>query len=468
MSQSFIRMPPASTVGYKYKTCQKCCDISKRSMQKKRKRKNSDEGPPHRPAEASNCDNLIEDPESDTSDDNKRNVPIVFQDHKAIMKQLKNVFKMSECLFFHGRYNRPLDPLISEKDYVKQTAYDIWKVTGYRFQVKDNVILANGHKTRHWCCQDKDRKQRSRPSQKEGAKHRDTLGMRRYDCKSKLNISCRTNSSHGEMTRTITIWLKHLMGHIPYYDVALPLEAAEMIREGLDWTTPNEMVRRIHITYPAVSTKQVHKAWSTMSETLYHQPEQYEDEVDLLTLPTMDGVEQVAWVMKKIVKLLRGKIVEIGIDATYNTNSRHLELYTVLGEYDNTGFPLSYCLLTTASSIEEGKHLKARRTWADVKHQLCWWHLREATKRRLKGNLPTSIYHPQRAMREHPFIDPTFKPHGRVDLDDTEGHVPGEVYDVNANLMPYNNPNSINAISARIHSSLAIRCQLPKGLRPGQ
>ena len=27
-----------------------------------------------------------------------------------------------------------------------------------------------------------------------------------------------------------------------------------------------------------------------------------------------------------------------------NTNSRHLELYTILGEYDNAGFPLSYCV----------------------------------------------------------------------------------------------------------------------------
>src|ERR1700761_7878209 len=127
-------------------------------------------------------------------------------------------------------------------------------------------------------------------------------------------------------------------------------------------------------------------------------------------------------------------------------NSRHLKLYTVLTEYDNAGFPLSYCLLTTASSIEEQKRLKAlelwavilrdkydvrprfvhtdkdmaeigasRRTWTESKHQLCWWHLREAIKRRFKGNLPTSVYHPQRAAREHPFINPSFTPYGHTD-----------------------------------------------------
>jgi hypothetical protein len=168
------------------------------------------------------------------------------------------------------------------------------------------------------------------------------------------------------------------------------------------------------------------------------------------------------------------------MNKTDNTNSKHLELYTILGEYDNTGFPLSYCLLTTASSVEEGKRLRAleawamilrdkygvaprfvhtdkdmaeigasRRTWKEAKHQLCWWHVREALKRRLKGNLPTSVYHPLRAVHEYPFISPTFKPYGRADPDDTEGRDPGEASEHGlqyggANMAQYpNNPNSI-------------------------
>jgi hypothetical protein len=92
-----------------------------------------------------------------------------------------------------------------------------------------------------------------------------------------------------------------------------------------------------------------------------------------------------------------------------NTNSKHLELYSVLGEFDNAGFPLSYCLLSTAMSIEIGKHTIALRKWAlclrdkygvvpafvhvdkdmaeismsksvwpEAKIQLCYWHLRKA------------------------------------------------------------------------------------------
>ena len=166
---------------------------------------------------------------------------------------------------------------------------------------------------------------------------------------------------------------------------------------------------------------------------------------------------------------------------TDNTNSHHLELYTVLGEYDNVDFPLSYCLLTTASSVEDGKHTKAleawaatlhneygivpcfvhtdkdmaeigasRQVWPEAKHQLCWWHQREAIRKRLKGNLHTSAYNTQHANQEHAFICTTFKPYGCVDLKDSEGGIPGEtcewvVHEKNENTIPVtsDDPNSI-------------------------
>jgi hypothetical protein len=35
-----------------------------------------------------------------------------------------------------------------------------------------------------------------------------------------------------------------------------------------------------------------------------------------------------------------------------NTNSKNLEKYSVMGEYDNVGFPLSYCLLSTVVAMD--------------------------------------------------------------------------------------------------------------------
>ena len=40
------------------------------------------------------------------------------------------------------------------------------------------------------------------------------------------------------------------------------------------------------------------------------------DDVQVLDVPRMEGVEQIAWVMKKVMLPLEGKIVEVGIDAT--------------------------------------------------------------------------------------------------------------------------------------------------------
>lgn len=194
------------------------------------------------------------------------------------------------------------------------------------FRIKEHLPLKSGHKTRYWCCQDKNRKTKSQPSKREGAIPHDTLGMHRYDCKSKLNISCRTNQSNVH-THTITIWLEHHMKHTPYYDVSLPPEATSLIRENIEYHSPNEIAKRILLTHPSVTANQVHAAWTTMSETLWKRDKdqvasikmllgEYKDDTAILELPKMEGVEQVAWVMKKVILPLRGKIVEIGIDAT--------------------------------------------------------------------------------------------------------------------------------------------------------
>ena len=198
--------------------------------------------------------------------------------------------------------------------------------------MKDNQLQKNGYRTRYWCCQDEDRKKEAQTSQREGLKHRDTLGMNRFRCKSGLNISCRANLGSEENTRTITIWLEHHMRHIPYYDVSLPPDAAALIRENLEWICPSEIAKKVQSTYPSITTNQVHAAWTTMSETLWKRGTQQipsvrtllgelQDDVAILDLLDVDGVEHVAWVMKKIALPLRGQIVEIGMDATCERNA---------------------------------------------------------------------------------------------------------------------------------------------------
>lgn len=63
-----------------------------------------------------------------------------------------------------------------------------------------------------------------------------------------------------------------------------------------------------------------------MSETLWKRDDQqlwsaeillhgYSSEVDMFDLPKADGVEQLAWGVKKVSDKLQGKVVEVGINA---------------------------------------------------------------------------------------------------------------------------------------------------------
>lgn len=158
--------------------------------------------------------------------------------------------------------------------------------------------------------------------------------MHRYACKGRLNISYRTNPKGEEKTNRVTVWLEHNAKHTPYYDVSLPPEAAALIRENLEWFSPHEVAKLVLQTYPSISANQVHFAWTTMSETLWKRDREQlpsvkallgelKSDVAVLHLPEIDGVEQIAWVMKKVVEPLQGKIVEIGIDATCESVSEH-------------------------------------------------------------------------------------------------------------------------------------------------
>ena len=200
------------------------------------------------------------------------------------------------------------------------------KVSNAPKQNKEHLLLTTGHKTWFWCYQDQSRKSKAIPSQREGAVHRDTLRMHCYDCQSQLNILYRANL-RSEETYTISVWLEHHIWHTPYYDVGFPHEAAALIWENLEWSSPNEVVRKLMLTYPSISTNQIHTAWTTMSRTLWKQDREQlhsvkvllgelKDDIAILDLPATEGVEQIAWVMKNIVAPLRGKIIEIGIDAT--------------------------------------------------------------------------------------------------------------------------------------------------------
>jgi hypothetical protein len=107
----------------------------------------------------------------------------------------------------------------------------------------------------------------------------------------------------------------------------MPSEAIEIIRENLEWCTPSSLIAKIQSFHPSITANQIHAAWTTMSETLWKRdPDQlisaklmlteYSDDVDVFDIMTETGVIQLSWAMKHILSSLKGKVVEIGMDAT--------------------------------------------------------------------------------------------------------------------------------------------------------
>ena len=110
----------------------------------------------------------------------------------------------------------------------------------------------------------------------------------------------------------------------------MPQEAADIIHENLEWTTPVLIIPKVQAAYPQVMGKQVHRAWMEMSEVLWKRNhmqlpsarlllEEFDDDVDVFKIDVAEGVQQLCWGMKKILLQLKGKVVEIRMDATCKT-----------------------------------------------------------------------------------------------------------------------------------------------------
>jgi hypothetical protein len=60
-------------------------------------------------------------------------VPVIFEDSEALLNAIRKAFNSRESVEFEGSYVQTEDPLVSDKDRVRMTIHDVWKVTGYRF-----------------------------------------------------------------------------------------------------------------------------------------------------------------------------------------------------------------------------------------------------------------------------------------------------------------------------------------------
>ncbi|KAJ3792784.1 hypothetical protein GGU11DRAFT_818928 [Lentinula aff. detonsa] len=303
----------------------------------------------------------------------------------------------------------PLDLVVSDKARVQMIQSEVWKITGYQFRyvidVHEHHQMEAGYKTLFWCSQDAEQKKNSRKREDEQVQNQDTL---------------------------VSIHIKHHHKHVPYYNVLMPEEAAEIIQDNIITSTPNSLI---------------HSAWSTMSQEIWKKDpdqltsarkllEDYGSLVDVFVASLEEGVTQISWGVKLIAMTINQKaeIVKIAMDATFETNQKHLELYCIMMEVDGIGFPNSYYLLSTraiehwVSQVRERYHLDPRHIgtdkdlgeiglcqilWPNAKLTICWWHQRKA--------LLTTLYDPVKAQKAFPFINIGFVPKGRSDPNEHGG-----------------------------------------------
>ncbi|KAF7305110.1 SWIM-type domain-containing protein [Mycena kentingensis (nom. inval.)] len=303
--------------------------------------------------------------------------------------------------------------------------------------------------------------------------------MERYPCKSRLVVTVRNN--------TLFINLRHGHRHLVYRDTSMPTAAIEFIRDAPESASPAALAEQVREQFENVSNAQVFNIWREKMESHYKRDDnqlksaalllkEFPDLVDVLEpVGVPADVEILVWGMKKLGDTVGRETLETALDATYSTNSRGLELYALMGELDNAGFPLAYCLMTTATSISQGKRKKTltaflscvkaqygtkpefthvdkdmgeigalRSIWPAAKTSICWWHINDAVSKRLKkAKLSTTPYKPAKACEEFTFISCEFVPAGKPDKTEYEGGKPDDASDDEDDIQPTQNPNKL-------------------------
>jgi len=184
--------------------------------------------------------------------------------------------------------------------------------------------VKNGITGRFWCCQDLARRKKAQPSTKDGVQHRETLGLKRFECRSELLITC-TSDREAQILR---ITLSHSQNHTPYFDVSIPPEAVNIIRDNVDWALPNDIAGKIQSQYPRVTEKQITTVWTKFAQSSWKRNpkdqmdsarqllKEFCEEVDVFEVDEEKGVDQLAWGMRTIAAKIGTGLVEVGLDAT--------------------------------------------------------------------------------------------------------------------------------------------------------
>ncbi|CAG8632278.1 14026_t:CDS:2, partial [Cetraspora pellucida] len=253
---------------------------------------------------------------------------IMIEDFFRILKTMKGqtIENFKQIVDISG-YTTP----INSKELAMYISNNIFTAVNFKFNYKDSPPRKSNHLTifRYHCAQLLDQQKKSKKHE-DHTKHRDRLPMQQFHCGGWLLLTIDTEKMQ------ITIELSHKY-HVEYVDVRVMNEIKEYVQANLQQTPRN--------IWENLNENQIQSAIKIIK--------QYDD-IELLLTVEESGITMISFGVKKIISQLGVNAVDIGVDATYNTNKMNLELYSVFAEVDGMGFPLAYMLLTTATAMVDG------------------------------------------------------------------------------------------------------------------
>ncbi|EGO04979.1 hypothetical protein SERLA73DRAFT_44838 [Serpula lacrymans var. lacrymans S7.3] len=257
--------------------------------------------------------------------------------------------------------------------------------------------------------------------------------MLTFACEGRLYITISRHSMIAEISVT------HREDHIPYCCIDIPKEVHELIQLAHRYANYvrrhilSQLWNKILEKYPNLmfTGKDIYQIWSKIGSQQWKRDE---DEmvsakmlleegckqgglgvysvlpIELIPEPSLEAL---AFVLPDALKQWGGRIQELSLDSTWNTNGTQFELYAALGKVYGSGLPLGYILIQSNGSKLGGKEkllcqfLKCLKNnwdlqilitlsdkdWTEInalraefpeaKHQLCFWHALRAIKQRL-------------------------------------------------------------------------------------
>ncbi|PCH35920.1 hypothetical protein WOLCODRAFT_146002 [Wolfiporia cocos MD-104 SS10] len=230
-----------------------------------------------------------------------------------------------------------------EKHVVLSLAKLIWDVTGYRwlYHDKHSFLKTESTQYRFSCAQSSSQVKKPQKTMVSEDKQRDKESMMSFHCHGWLFVTILVGSP------TASIHLSHRLDHINYCSIDIPTTVEEFIQRNVAMN-PTQLWQAIIDEYPTASftKKAIYQMWSQADNKNW---KRHENE---------------HW---------GGRIRELALDSTWNTNSSRYELFATLGETYGSGLPLGYLLVQTNNSERGAKEDVLQQF---LEHLKTTWRLR--------------------------------------------------------------------------------------------